>query len=173
MLVIGLIVQIATVLLDGVDAKLGRIDGLGSQVVGLKITADHSMALRLGRGLGPEVLDLSALGDEVPFGVRLAGVLLGLRQGWEGVESVRDKEGDLVKDGLGLSGHGAEGSLVVLDLIGPRRGDILSFPCNAVEHMLSILLQVDGGGGANQQSRGGDPHDEGGGACDDEEKQDR
>lgn len=151
MLVISLVIQIAGVLLDGIDAKLGWVDGLGAQVVGLEVPANHPMALSVGGVLGPQGLDVGALGDKVPLGVRLALMLLWLCQGRECVEGVWNEHLDLVPQGLGFRGHGAEDGLVVLDLLSPRRGDLLDLVSSIADDMLGVLLQVDSGGGADQQ----------------------
>lgn len=163
MLVVGLIIQITAVLLDGVDTKLGGVDGLGAQVVGLEVATDNPAAFLLGGGLSPESLDVSTLGDEVPRRVRLARVLLGLDQRRKSVKGIGDEQRDLVPESLGVRGHLAKDGFVFLDLFGPvgggTRDSLLGLTTSSAEDLLSIMLQVEGGGGASQQScRGGDPH---------------
>lgn len=155
-LIISLVIQVATVLLDGIHAKLRRVDGLGAQVVGLEVAADDAMALLVGSGLGPLALDGGTLGDKVPLGVGPPGVLLWLGQGRQRVEGVGGEQSNLVPESLGFVGHGAKGGLVVLDLIGPGRGgvgsDLLDPVGGTAKDLLRILLEVDGGGSADQQS---------------------
>lgn len=158
-LVISLVIKVSTVLLDGIDTKLGRIDSLGSQVVVLKVTTNNSAALLFGGSLGPEGLDVGTLGDEVPMRIRPSDMLCGLDQRRNGVHSLGGKHCDFIEQGLGFGGHFAKGGLVFLDLIGPGCGglfgvleDILGLIGNTTKDLLCVLLEVDGGGSADQQS---------------------
>lgn len=156
MLVVGLVIQITTVLLDSVDTKLGRVDSLCAQVVGLQVATDDAAALLAGSSLGPERLDMGTGSDVVPLRVRSPDVLRGLDERGDGIESTGGEHCDLVEEGLGVGGHLAKSGLVLLDLVGPGCGslvdDMADLIGSAAQNMLSVLLEVDGGSSADQQS---------------------
>lgn len=161
--VVGLVIQITAVLLDGIDAELGRVDGLGTQVVGLQIAANDAAALLLSGSFGPESLDVGTLCDKIPRRIRLPSVLLGLDQWRESVEGVGCENGDFIPHSPGIIGHLAKDGLIFLHLVGPvgsgAGDDLLGLVRGSAEDLLYIVLQVEGGGGAGQQScRGGNPH---------------
>lgn len=155
-LVVSFIIQITTVLLDSVDAKLGRVNSLCAQVVGLQIATDHAAALLVGRGLGPERLDVSTGSDVIPLRVRPPDMLCGLDEGRDGIESAGGEHFDLVKESLGVGGHLAKSGLVLLDLVGPGCSSLVNDMADLIgstaQDLLSILLEVDSGSSADQQS---------------------
>src|SRR4051812_47695121 len=101
MLVVGLVVQIAAVLLDGVDAELGGIDRLHAEVVILETAIDLTVAVAAGAAY-PQVLQVLALNDMIPVVATTVGLRLAEPGGVvEG--ALGDEQLDLIPQGLGLS----------------------------------------------------------------------
>ena len=103
MLVLLLSIQVATVLLDSINAELGRVDRLGTKVVSLEGAVD----LGLGVVIEPKVMNLSTLDDVIPLMVGMSGS--GLWGGahrllLESLDGIGHEERDLVPDSLGLGG---------------------------------------------------------------------
>ena len=147
MLVIGLIVQVAAVLLDLVDAELGRVDRLDAQVEVLNTAIDLAMLLAVG-ALHPQLLHISALDDMVP----VVALLVGLRAAEPGGLIKRafwHEELDFIPERLGLGRHPPEGLLKALKraarLIGKRVDNGLHGLARIAkvvgEHMLSLLAK--------------------------------
>ena len=118
MLVLVVVVQVAAVLLDRVDAEHAGVDLLDTQVVVLKLAVNLALLLALGI-LDPDALDVGALDDMVPLAVVLAGVWLGLGEESGLLEALGEHHGDLVPDGTGLAGKRLEALLEVVQRLGP------------------------------------------------------
>lgn len=112
------IVEIATVLLDLVDAEVAGVDLLGSQAVVLELAFDLSFLLALSV-LNPDALDVGTFHDVVPLVVVLAGVRLGQREEAGLVHGLGEHESDLIPDLAGLAGQGLERLLQVVQRLGP------------------------------------------------------
>lgn len=159
-LILILVIEVTAELLDGVDTKLGRVDGLGAKVVGL----DEVVEVTLGLVGSPHVMNLLALDDVIPLGIGSSGG--GLRGSAEGLllerlDGIGHQKGDLVPEALGLGSDLAE---EVLERLHPGLGDRAS---RADDGLLGIsierllVLERSHGGGRAQGDSGREPHDDG------------
>ena len=113
MLVVLVIVEVATVLLDLVDTEVAGVDLLGSQAVVVELAVDLSLLLALSI-LDPDALDIGTTHDVVPLVVVLARVRLGQREEAGLVHCFGEHEGDLIPDLASLAGQGLERLLQVV-----------------------------------------------------------
>lgn len=118
MLVVLVVIEVATVLLDLVNTEVTGIDLLGSQAVVLELAIDVSFLLTLGV-FNPDALDVSTLHDVVPFVVMLARVRLGQREEAGLVHCLGEHKGDLIPDLASLASQGLEGLLQVVQRLRP------------------------------------------------------
>lgn len=126
MLIIGLIIQVTTVLLDGINAELGRVDLLSSQVVVLKLAVNSTLLLAISI-LNPDALDISAFDDVIPDIVRFADMGLRGREEVGLAHGLGEEHGNLIPDSLRLSGHALErvGHRLQWRLVGVNNGGLL------------------------------------------------
>lgn len=157
MLVVLIIIQVSTVLLDLVYTKLGRINLLGSQIVGLQLPINLTLLFALGI-LNPYALHIGTLDNVVPGAIGSLDVWLG--GGEEGglVHSLGEVQCDLVPNGFGLGGHTLhlvpEGVQSLCPGIGDGFGRFLQR--SLVEFLTQDLLGGAGGGdGTGTQEEGG------------------
>lgn len=163
-LVIGLVIQVTAVLLHLVDAKLGWVNSLDTEVEIGKL-AIHLAVVFTALALNPELLDIGALDDVVPVVTATGGLGLGEPVGVvEG--TFWHEELDLVPEGLDLGGHAMEGLLNVGDglassvneLFGERLHASLGPFVAARENMLCLLLERSRRGDSEEHCRSSDPH---------------
>lgn len=144
MLIVGLVIEITAVLLDLVDAELGRIDRLDAQVVGIELAANFTVLLAVG-ALHPKVLDIGALDDVVPVLTALSS--LGLAEPSRLVKGVLGNEKlDLVPKGLCLIVHTIEGLLEALksavrERVGDRLDGVMGLLEIVSQDMLGLVLE--------------------------------
>jgi hypothetical protein len=160
-LVLLVVVEVAAVLLDLVDAEHAGVDLLDPQVELLELAVDLALLLAL-RVLDPDALDVGALDNVIPLAIMLARVRLGRREEGGLVEALGVHHGHLVPGGAGLAGQRLEALLEVVEGLGPGLLLELTEGAGELEHLL--LGRHRSGGGADEQRRGGDLHDEGVGA---------
>ena len=144
MLIVGLVIKVAAVLLDLVDAELGRIDRLHAQVEVIELAANLAMLFAIG-SLDPQLLDIGALDDVVPVLTALSS--LGLAEPGGLIEgTLGDEKLDLVPKGLGLRVHAIKGLFKALEGgVRERVGDGLDGVMGLVEvigkDLLSLVLE--------------------------------
>lgn len=107
MLVVLFVVEVATVLLDLVDAQTRGVHSLDTEVVGLQAVVGLGAASSCDKRLG----DISALDDVVPVVVRPAGVLLGVGEESRLLKSIGNHELDLLPQSLGINSQALDGLL--------------------------------------------------------------
>jgi hypothetical protein len=170
MLVVLLVIKVTTVLLDGVDAELGGINLLDTQVVGLELAAD--LAARIAVLIrNADGLEVGALHDVIPLGVGFTVVGLGLSTNdvlLEGIEGTGSEHGDLVPGGLGLGGELAK---LLLERLDPGLSIEVEAEAGGAAKDL-LILETDGRGGSAQKQGGGgsEPHDDGDDCCNEDSK---
>ena len=139
MLVVLLVIKITTVLLDLVDAELGRIDRLDAQVEVIELAANFAMLFAVG-SLDPQLLDIGALDDVIPVLAALSS--LGLAEPGGLIEGILgNKKLDFIPKGLRLVIHAIEGLLEALEGgVRERVGDGLDGVMGLVEVIGKDLL---------------------------------
>jgi hypothetical protein len=162
-LVVGLVVQIPAVLLDGVDAELGRVNRLDAEIEVIQASINLAVVVAAGV-LHPQLLHLLAFDDMIPVVAATVGLRLGEPSGV--VEGpLGDEQPDFVPQSLGLRVHALEGLLEGLmgacECLGEWPHGIVSAIDAARQHMLSLLLEAgrrSSRRSAQKDGRGGDPH---------------
>lgn len=105
-LVLLVIIKVTTVLLHCIDSKLGGIHLLGSELEVINLATDLAVRLALRVG-SPQLLDIGAVHNVIPFAIGDARVLLGLgidEVFLEGIDGIGGEHGNFGPDGLGLGG---------------------------------------------------------------------
>jgi len=147
-LVLLVVVKVAAVLLDLVDAENAGVDLLDPQVELLELAIDLALLLALGV-LNPDTLDVGALDDVVPLAVVLAGVGLGCREESGFVEALRVHGCHLVPCRFGLASERLEALLKVVERLGPQVFLELAEGAGELEDLL--LWRHRSRGGASKQ----------------------
>ena len=120
MLVVGCIVKITAVLLDmRIDAQRAWVNLLGAQCKVFQLPFNLSFLLAVGI-LNPDILNIGALGDVMPVGVRSASMLLGGREEAGPFHLMREHLSDLIPDRASLSSQRPEGILETVQGLCPN-----------------------------------------------------
>lgn len=138
MLVVFVIIQITTVLLDvRVYAKGAGVDLLDAEVVSFQLSIDLTLLGTIGTR-NPHALDLRTADDVVPVRVRTTGVLLGQREHGRVIHGMRE----VVRDFLPISPSLVRESLQVVLKLLERLGEDVRALLEGVVALLDDVLQL-------------------------------